>query len=359
MMLIIDNIRTPYEIDRYNRIHKELHGDLEVWFHTKAEPNRNWKRFPEMRFVCRVSRGGLLNPDLREFLKKNKHRISRIICCGWNAPIYWYSLYFAKRNGLRFTLWSGSTAYEQSILRTLSKPFTRYFVSKCDDFIAYGSRAKQYLQVLGASPARITVYYNSVDVDFFRLESAKLGQNREELRKKHSIPIGNTVILFVGQLIPRKAVIELTRAFVRLPKSKRVTLLMVGSGPLKEHIHDLMRENPRRSIIHRDHVEYANMPQIFAISDVLILPSKEEVWGLVVNEAMASGLPVLVSKRAGCMPDLVKDTVNGYTFMPNESDILAVLSRFLSLPAATRSRMGIQACKTIQAVQARNHFVNI
>jgi len=222
------------------------------------------------------------------------------------------------------------------------------YVAMCDDFIAYGSRAKKYLIALGANPAAITIYYNSVDVDYFHEKSVQFRRERMGLRKKYAIPQGDNVILFVGQLVARKGVSELARAF-RLLHEPKTTLVVVGNGPLRDTISG-------KSIVQISHREYDRLPEIYAMSDVLILPSVQEVWGLVVNEAMASGLPVLVSSRAGCAPDVVRNGVNGFTFEPSERGILSVLTRYLTLTKSRRIHMGNEAYKTIKALYDKSIY---
>jgi len=356
MVLIIDNILTPYEVARYNRINKELHGNLFVWFHTKTEKNRNWKQFPNITFRYHISEYGLFYADIAGFLHTHKKEIGRIVCCGWNNSIYWYALFFSKYNAIRFTLWSGSTLYEKSFLRFLSTPFVRLFVSFCDDFIAYGSRAKEYLQSLGAKHT-IVFYYNSVDVDFFHDASVLLKKKKNALRKKYAISNSHTVFVFVGQLIKRKGILELLEAYYVLNENpEAMTLVIVGNGELRDQIQQMIKEHPERSVFYFPHKEYDEMPEIYAISDVLVLPSKEEVWGLVVNEAMASGLPVIVSEHAGCVADLVHDGKNGFICKPEPLRLKTVLSRFLSLSQSQKTALGGEAWKIMKTIYSETHF---
>jgi len=355
MVLIIDNILTPYEIARYNKINKDLGGELFVWFHAKSEKNRNWKQFPKIDFRYQISGNELFQYSFIQFLHAGREQITRIVCCGWNHPVYWYSLVFSKLYSIRCTLWSGSTKYERSLLRSISISFVRIFISMCDDFITYGSRAKDYLKSLGAKEDKISIYYNSVDVDFFHSKALLLRKRRSVLRKKYLIPLSNRVILFVGQLIRRKGIIELLDAFIsESGKHPAMTLLIVGNGALRPKIREVIRSHPESSIIQIDHLEYSQIPETYAISDTLILPSKEEVWGLVVNEAMASMLPVFVSHHAGSAIDLVNSNKTGYIFDPSARGIQKSLKNFRQINMKKLVRMGHNAYLRVQSMSQNN-----
>lgn len=94
--------------------------------------------------------------------------------------------------------------------------------------------------------------------------------------------------------------------------------------------------------------QYSELPAYYGLASVFILPSIKDTWGLVVNEAMAAGLPVLVSNRCGCAPDLVEEGCNGYTFDPYNVDALAGLMRKISADDCDRAAMG-QASRDIIA----------
>lgn len=323
MTIIIDNIITPYEIARYNEINKVLKGRLEVWF-------QKGPYYPEILFkYCILPQNPIKRVSfLREFQRENK--IERIICCGWDSYIYLYSFLFCKINKIRFTLWSGSTIYENSFLRNFCYPLIKFIVSYTDDYIAYGSRASDYLIRLGARKEKIRIFLNTVDVEYFRQKVFKLRMSKTKLLYKFGLDRNDTVFAFIGQLIDRKGVIELLNAFsIASMKYKNISLLIAGEGSLKNEITDFIKEHTKVKIKLLGYIDYNRLPEVYAMSDALVLPSKQEVWGLVVNEALASGIPVLVSRFAGCCVDLV-DNNNGEIIAEiTPYEIAAVLDKFL------------------------------
>lgn len=329
MTIIIDNIITPYEIARYNEVNKVLHSNLEVWFQKKTEINSYWTYFSEIkfkyRFLDKKSFFGVIS-----LLNKYKNNIERVVCCGWDSFVYLYTFLFCQKNKIRLTLWSGSTIFEKSWRRTLFMPLVKFIVGRADDYIAYGVRAKEYLILLGAREGKIKIFLNSVDVDYFRKEALRLRKLRLDLREKYGIQKDDTVFIYVGQLIERKGIRELIHAFTKVSSLyKNISLAIVGEGRLKEEIASFVRKHLGIKIKLLGHLQYNKLPEAYALSDVLVLPSKEEVWGLVVNEALASGVPVLVSKFAGSSVDLVEKDNGEIIEEISEKGISDILNKFL------------------------------
>jgi glycosyltransferase involved in cell wall biosynthesis len=122
--------------------------------------------------------------------------------------------------------------------------------------------------------------------------------------------------LFVGQLIPRKGIDELLEAFSQLPEGE---LYIAGDGPLR-HLVAQAVESDRVTYV--GHVDRPALQQLYSESDVLVLPSRYEVWGLVINEALQHGLSVIAAQTVGAVDDLLVDNVNGYVTRTGDVDDL-------------------------------------
>jgi glycosyltransferase involved in cell wall biosynthesis len=172
----------------------------------------------------------------------------------------------------------------------------------------------------------------SVDARLFEHQKQEFG--REMVRSEIGASNEDIVILFSGKLIPRKAPLLLIQSLAKLPNSSKVILLLVGEGPLRAEI-----EAAGRAILgNRLHITgFVNQSQIgnyYAASDVFVLPSEYETWGLVVNEAMQFGLPIVVSSNVGCGRDLVTEGETGFVFEAGDADDLArCLAKFIDDPA--------------------------
>lgn len=327
-ILIIDNIPTPYAIHRFNAIHKVLGDKLLVYFQAGGDLNRHWKQFPKIHFKYLILKDTPLrvmgkdvhtfhiNGEIFQFLEKEKLHLQRVFIRGWDSVTYWYVALFCWINGIKYTLWSGSTMIERSWRRTLFYPVTRLIVAGADNYLAYGTRAAEYLTMLGADQNKIKVFYNSVDSDFFSAASKKLRGKRAQLRKRYHLPADAFVFLYIGQLIERKGLLDLLYAFSRFHRKYHDSVLLcIGSGPLEKVL-------VASGVFHVSHLEYRQVPTAYALADVVILPSHEEVWGLVINESLASGIPVIASTNVGAYPDLIEGSNFSRGFKAGDSQQL-------------------------------------
>lgn len=357
--IIVDNIITPYGVARYNEINKVLDGQFEVWFQAETEMGRNWTEFPTTHFKHRFLSDLLsipINPEIFKLMRDYRYKVKRVVCCGWDSLTYLHIFWFCKINKIRCTLWSGSTVFEKNWRRSLFLSLTKLIISWADDYIAYGTRAKEYLIRLGAKQDKIKIFLNSIDVDYYQKESNRLKYTRKELRKKYNIQYKDKVIIYIGQLIDRKGIKELVAAFANIARKRSdLTLILVGDGKLREDIAQIISGISWAKIQLLDFIQYFQLPELYAISDVLILPSKQEVWGLVVNEALASGLPVIVSKFAGSSVDIVTDS-NGIIIEEiTEKGITSALNQYLKREKFEISAITLE--KMRNATYARVNFL--
>jgi glycosyltransferase involved in cell wall biosynthesis len=190
----------------------------------------------------------------------------------------------------------------------------RYFMGSGDAWIANGTRARNELLRLGANRARIVVS---------PLTARPPGTAR---RRRTRRPDSPPRFLYVGQLIERKGIKLLLEAFGHLDEGE---LRLAGTGRLQEYVAEAARTDPR--IVPLGHLTWDELEAEYDATDAVVLPSLYEVWGLVINEAFARGLPVIVSDQVGAVDDLVVPSVNGIVF---ESGSVSSLTRALRDVAA-------------------------
>ena len=123
---------------------------------------------------------------------------------------------------------------------------------------------------------------------------------------------------------------------------------MAGSGELEPELRQFCAEHALDNIVFTGFVNQSELPALYAASDVFVLPSEHEPWGLAVNEAMCAGLPVVVSREVGCVADLVRDGVNGYTPAAGDIEGLARALRRLIEDEGLRQRQGRESLARIQ-----------
>jgi glycosyltransferase involved in cell wall biosynthesis len=171
---------------------------------------------------------------------------------------------------------------------------------------------------------------HAVDNDYFRRGAERLRPRREELRKAWQVPVSGTVFLFAGKFIPSKRPEDFARAIGEAARHEAgITGLMVGDGPLRSRLEELARAHDW-PVRFTGFLNQSQMPEAYACSDALVVTSESETWGLVVNEAMSSGLPVIVNDQVGCSDDLV-DAATGKTYccgdVPELAEHLVRLAR--------------------------------
>jgi glycosyltransferase involved in cell wall biosynthesis len=154
------------------------------------------------------------------------------------------------------------------------------------------------------------------------------------------------VALVAGRLVPAKGIEELLEAWAGVPASTREnwTLVFVGDGPLAFRVSEAATRR-RREIVHVGAVPPEEMPGIYAAADLLVFPSIGDPWGLVVNEALACGLPVLCSALAGCADDLIEPEGNGWLFDPTDAGSAAT-ALGEALTSNELDRLGLRALET-------------
>lgn len=256
--------------------------------------------------------------------------------------------------------WSGTE--RAGVLGRLVK---RALVRCFDAALVGGALQKEHFARLGIPPERIAIGYDVVENEFFERASAEA----RESGRPSGLP--RRFFLNVGRMVPKKNLEGLVRSYAYLAKNNpqlEHALVLVGDGSSRRAVADTAVEHGLRVIEHHtisaadgeseasgprvvmySFSQIDQLPLFYAFATVFVLPSHREEWGLVVNEAMASGLPVLVSDKAGCAPELVQEGRNGFTFAPSDCEKLAAyLERFASDPMMAR-RFGAESQKIVEA----------
>lgn len=207
---------------------------------------------------------------------------------------------YGRLRGVPVWVWWGSPAHSVHLRdRSLAKRALRrhFFARLVPGWISYGRAATAYLASLGVPPDRIVDAQNPVDERLYRGVIVPYPLPTELPRPR---------ALFVGRLVEWKGIYPLLEATAALQREGLVfSLVVVGDGPDAERFD---AETERLGIAHLHRVQYLSpkeMPAMYRACDVLVFPSLDEIWGLVVNEALLSGLPVIASVHAGCAEDLV------------------------------------------------------
>ena len=188
----------------------------------------------------------------------------------------------------------------------------------CDRLLAIGSRNAAFYRAMGVSRQKIFLVPYSVDNDRF-VQGTKLTQEqRIAVRRRYKIPPDRPAVLYSAKFIRRKRPGDLLEAArrVKCKTNRPFTVVMAGSGELEPELRSFCAEHALDNIVFTGFVNQSELPGLYGASHVFVLPSEYESWGLAVNEAMCAGLPVVVSREVGCVADLVRDGINGYSPRP-------------------------------------------
>jgi glycosyltransferase involved in cell wall biosynthesis len=192
----------------------------------------------------------------------------------------------------------------------------------------------------------------AVDNDFFQRRAREAAPHREDFRRELGLEPGRPVVLFASKLQTRKRCIDLLDAYIRLAPAPRLDpstyLLIVGDGEERANLEARVRDSGLSSIHFLGFRNQTELPRIYDLCDVFVLPSYNETWGLIVNEVMNAGRPIIVTDQVGCQPDLVHDGVNGFIYPAFDVDALSQCLRRLIEDPGLRATMGENSLRIIR-----------
>lgn len=224
----------------------------------------------------------------------------------------------------------------------------RKFISACRAYIVPGKASREYLETLGVGDKPIFTAPNAVDIERFATLAEAARAHADEIRGVEGLP--DRYFLYAGRITREKGVFYLLEAYARLSQERRsrVGLVFVGDGAARSRLMKRAKELDGSRVIFPGFVQRDNLAKYYALADALVLPTYSDPWGLVVNEAMASGLPIVVSKAAGCAEDLVRHGWNGFVVRPRE---VGRLAEALGSLADDRELVRLMSQRSVERIQ--------
>jgi len=301
-VLWLTNVATPYRIPMWRWLNENVDLTLGLLRNPKANRFGDWDQdsvgvrtlffqAPSLTFGLRFLY--FPNLDLHKALMQD---FDVCVLGGWETPAYFYALFVAKIRGIRVIGHAGSTTNSSNLSGKFISKLRGWFYRNLDFIVSYGTESTDFLLKMGVDDKRITTGFNSVDTSYFRQEVSKISRGSEN-------SIGHRFI-FVGRLIPLKNIPNIIAAFQRI-KQPGDSLRIVGRGNmLEELIQFVQTRGLAGQVEFVEHLDQDDLIKEYAKADTLILASTTEVWGLVVNEALACGLNVVVSDKCGIASDI-------------------------------------------------------
>lgn len=288
-------------------------------------------------------------PELRDLIPRRE--FDAWVINGWNTKSEWLAIRTCWKARMPALIRGDSTLIDQRPLATriAKRLILGKWIPRFTRYLTVGKLNEDYYEYYGADRSRFVPVRHFIDNDWFVSQAGSLRHSRDALRKKWDIAPDAVVFLFAGKLMQKKKPVDAVKALARVNrKGRKVHLLIAGEGELRAECATAAMSLGVPVTI-TGFLNQSRMPEAYAASDVLVLPSAhQETWGLVVNEAMASGLPAIVSDRVGCAPDLIIPGVTGQVFPARDIDALAQrMSIFVDNPDEAQTQ-GSRAAEHIR-----------
>jgi glycosyltransferase involved in cell wall biosynthesis len=355
-LVIVTEIISPYRIPLFNALSQHPDVNLHVIFLGETDPNlRQWQVYTqEIRFSFqvllswrrRIGRyNALLNLGIAKALRKSAPEV--ILCGGYSYVASWQALLWAGRHHVPFLLWSESNLQDYRRSYAPTEFLKKQFLQRCGGFVVPGRSALKYVRAHRAKENSIFVAPNAVDNELFARAAENARRNQSALRKELALP--NRYFLFVGRLVREKGVFELLRAYANLSQQVRqeIGLVFVGDGDSRAQLEKTAVSISAGTIRFAGFAQRERLGAYYGLADALVLPTYTDTWGMVVNEAMACGLPVILSRAAGCAADLVHENWNGLLVTPNDVSGLESAMKHLAEQSDLLATMGAHSAERI------------
>jgi glycosyltransferase involved in cell wall biosynthesis len=353
---LLTEIISPYRIPLFNALAARPEIDLRVIFLSETDASlRQWHIYRnEIRFPYRVL------PSWRRRVGKYNVLLNRgvssalqgaapnaIVCGGYSYMASWQALFWARKRRVPFLLWSESNRQDARKRHLLVEFLKAQFLRRCSGFAVAGRSAREYIRDHNIDDSRIFTAPDAVDNELFAAAAARARRDAANCRKELALP--ERYFLFAGRLVPEKGIFDLLAAYAKLEARLReqVGLVFVGDGPFRRELERRSRRISPGVIKFAGFAQRDTLAEYYALAEALVMPTHSDPWGLVVNEGMACGLPVIVTEVAGCAADLVERNWNGQVVPCGNVPALAEAMEILgSNPEACR-KMGINSLDRI------------
>lgn len=329
---ILTNIPTPYREGLFRRLAAVDQLDVTIYYCATTFPWREWDvqigNYNHEILPGFGSGSRLFNPSI--VTKIFKENFDVVIVSGYAYPTALLAIAASKITKKPLTLWVESHLRDErnvnasQLKRDIKKIILSRLVRLSDAFIVPGRASKQYLEYFGADSGRIFPAVTTSDVEFFSQNSNLSSSEMVNLKRKLGIK-EDKLLISVGRFAKKKGIKILLEAFLDLRSERQdIGLLLVGSGPLEQELKEFSERNGGHAIYFLGFQPQEMLPKLYAISDLFVCPSLGDQWALVVNEAMACGLPVITTYNVGAAYDLVKPGENGFVIEPGDVKALHI-----------------------------------
>lgn len=355
-VLLLCSAPTPYKNPLFEGLARRPGIDMFVCFCVWKSGTRPWD-LGELEGVRYETLKGLhvprgkgnyirINPSILSRLRREAPDV--VVIAGYNHPTMLLAILYCVLTRTPFVMqgetWKAQTGWKAA----LKEKFLHPLLFKAGAFLATGSLARDYWVSQGYPEEQIRVFANTPDVEYFETERSRVSEERiVELRESWGCG-ERRVAIFVGRFIRVKGVDLLLEAMRELDDSERPFLVLVGDGVERAALEEIARDLP---VSFAGFQQIEDLPALYAAADYFVLPSRREPWGVVVNEAMACGLPVVLSDQVGAHADLLDPYQDGNGVLaagPSVDSLAEAMRTMMEIDEDRLQKMGRRSVEIIQ-----------
>jgi glycosyltransferase involved in cell wall biosynthesis len=348
---------TPYRSPLFDRVASKDEIDLTVIYAARTVADRPWAVEPRHRSVFLR---GLSVPGARRLLRHDypatpgvaralRHsRPDVVVVSGWSTFAAQAAIAWSRAHRIPYVLHVESHDLDprSGWRRAVKGAIAPRVVRGAASVLVVGTAARESVIARGARPERVRVFANTVDVSVWLERADRLAAERAEGRTLRGLTDEDVVVQCVARLVPEKGLDTLVRA-VGEAGDERFHLNIAGDGPEREALIELSGKLEVRLLVQGDLPEEA-LAKRYVEADVFALLSRHEPWGVVVNEAAASGLPLVLSDRVGASRDLLRDGENGFVVPADDVGAAAAALRRLAAEPGLRRALGARSRELVR-----------
>lgn len=259
---------------------------------------------------------GLANLGIWKELAREKPDV--VVLMGWTNPTWWIAILACLKHKIPFLYMNDANVQAEiyqarwkAVIKELA--LGKILFRLAAGFLSSGVANNHLYRYFGVPDEKLIPFGYSMVHQLMLPKSEQIQSQKIPIRSELGIPEDGFVVLFCGRFIKQKGPFDLLEAFQSLKQPNKV-LVFVGGGELDKELKEYVAARNMESVYFFGFQGRQELPKFYEMSDVLVLPSWRETWGMVVNEALCFGLPVVVSDQVGAAPDLVENGSNGYIF---------------------------------------------
>lgn len=327
-ILFLTVMPSPYQRQLFSKLAKSKDLEVAVRYYTVGAHDREWKS-PDFEPHEKAMPGKVLK-RLGPSAHWNKSVIDEIeavdadlvVVSDYSAPTAQRAMRWLARRGRPFVFWGEVPGFsKRGAVGSFIRARLQAPLAKADAIVGIGSRAEKVYQSLFPDLPTYNIPYFC---DLTQYRDARSARNKHE-------PTDAVSVLFSGQLIHRKGADTLIEAFVSIAgEHPNLQLKLLGNGPERDRLISMVPDDLKAKVHFLGHKDPTELPALFADADIFCLPSRHDGWGVVINEALGAGLPIIATDVTGAALDLVIDGENGLIVPADDPSSLAQALRTLA-----------------------------